>query len=396
MVIPETERDERGGIRMTGFRISSSILRAPKDIEKLLKKKQAKASAFEEPDTSNEESPPPAIRPYDFSFLEHGSELSKAQPRGKWRLLKKLGEGGGGIVHLASDRSILDPFIELEVNIPKAVNIGVMQYGDQKFKDSKQLLRIISRMLFPPPGALGALKEPLLERITDKSARERAEERFRREIEVLALPEKHPHLIKMLDHDPGMRWFVMELFEEGTLHENAAAFRGRLRKTLTAILGIVGVLDMLHKRNVIHRDIKPKNIFTSNRTRELVLADFGVVWRRDDDLTRLTEGSEAPGSANWMPNWIKHKQATLEDFTPSCDLYSLGKTIYYCIAGRNVEPSQLPRDDSDLTKLFPGLPGMSPLMEFLKGRVIVDEESACIQSAGEFRTALIEILSATT
>jgi len=397
VITPALERASSTTMRMRSFKVNSSIRRASRDIKKELSATQKPIHPPEEDEVALIDTPeePVILRPFDFAYLEFDSKISKEPPRGGvWRPLRLLGQGGGGIVHLACKSQLFDPYGTLERLHETVGELPGAGWPNDKFAASKRLMTSVSRMLFPPKDALGAIKEPLLDKITDRDSRAKAEERFSREIEALALSDKHPNLIRMLDHDPGKKWFVMEVFDEGTLHEHAVRFHGRVRKTLEVMIGVVGALDLLHKHGLIHRDIKPKNIFVANGCRRLVLADLGVVWRKEEDLTRLTEGSDVPGSRDWMPNWIKHKQKTLDDFSRSCDLYSLGKAIYWCVAGQNVEPSQLRKEDNDLTKLFPRRPEMEPLMEFFN-RVIVDDEEKCIQDAATFRKGLLEILNET-
>ena len=104
---------------------------------------------------------------------------------------------------------------------------------------------------------------------------------------------------------------------------------GPLAPHRAAALGaqLAGALAYVHERGVVHRDVKPANILVDDRTGQAKLTDFGVA--RLVDGTRLTEAGTTLGTANYLAP----EQATGDEVTPACDVYSLGLVLLECLTG---------------------------------------------------------------
>src|ERR687888_515411 len=109
---------------------------------------------------------------------------------------------------------------------------------------------------------------------------EQAEERLRIEADILKalVSPGHPHVVRYLDEGSNLGPFclVEEKLEGDTLSER---YRDKAADAPTAskyILQLLDALSYLHKRNVIHRDVKPNNIIV-DPSREVVLIDFDAV-----------------------------------------------------------------------------------------------------------------------
>ena len=89
---------------------------------------------------------------------------------------------------------------------------------------------------------------------------ENAQARLKNEINVMA-ETSHPNLLKIIDTDPDSKWFVSQYHSHGTLHDNLQQFAGDLLKALRAFRPLVAGVVELHKKSIVHRDIKPRNIF---------------------------------------------------------------------------------------------------------------------------------------
>jgi serine/threonine protein kinase len=86
-------------------------------------------------------------------------------------------------------------------------------------------------------------------------------------------------------------------------------------------------LSYIHKRGIVHRDIKPDNIFIVSDSRT-VLLDFGLALI--EDVTRLSRTTERPGTFPTMsPEQVLGKK--LDDRS---DIYSLGVTMYWAVTGK--------------------------------------------------------------
>ncbi len=138
-------------------------------------------------------------------------------------------------------------------------------------------------------------------------------------------------------------YLVMELVEHGSL-DSLIDERKRLTEyeSLEYGIQITSALGAAHARGMVHRDIKPGNMLISNDgTAKLV--DFGLAKFKDWE-----HGSDKAGSILATPYYLAPEklQGRTEDFRS--DMYSLGGTIFHCIAGR--PPFDAPTADEVIEK----------------------------------------------
>jgi serine/threonine protein kinase len=160
---------------------------------------------------------------------------------------------------------------------------------------------------------------------------ERAERqgRFRREaVAVAALA--HPNVATVHDagEHEGRPFLVMELLA-GTDFRNVLLDRGGLPVADVLAYGaqICAGLQHAHERGLVHRDIKPENLMLLPDG-VVKICDFGLVSRRDGDVTRYTEPQALLGS----PPYFTPEQAQGGEVTARSDLYSLGCVLYAMLA----------------------------------------------------------------
>jgi serine/threonine protein kinase len=151
------------------------------------------------------------------------------------------------------------------------------------------------------------------------------DERLKREIEILA-DVQHPHLIRMLAHDKSSAptWYVMPVMK-GVLKERKD-FKGNVLGVLRGMLDVARALSALHHhpKRIVHRDIKPGNIFMTDDGR-WILGDPGVAYRDDGkDMTTTRVWSK-----DWAPTWPDDKLCQ----SPKSDLYMLGATGLAVLVG---------------------------------------------------------------
>jgi len=174
-------------------------------------------------------------------------------------------------------------------------------------------------------GRLGALKvlPP------DRRKSEKAVARFRHEIKALQEFE-HPCILKLLDSNLEAEelWAVTEFLALGSLDKVLQTTAGDTWRTLRLARDIATALAEAHAKGIIHRDVKPKNIFLRSLD-QAVLGDFGIA--HDSDATQLTSTEENVGA-----HWFRPPEAEdgrIDDPPPNFDVYSLGKVIYVCMSG---------------------------------------------------------------
>jgi serine/threonine protein kinase len=221
---------------------------------------------------------------------------------------------------------------------------------------------------------LGALKifHP---RAAGPEAEQQALGRMRNEIAVLR--QKRPGLLKMLDHNESEGWIVTEYCPGGTLERHLPRYKGNVTLALAAFVPLVKTVAELHKEPIVHRDIKPQNIFVGEEG-ELLLGDFGIVFL-PNQAERLSVMGESVGPRDFMPPWIfLDEQPTIN---PQFDVYMLGKVLWCMVAGRLKLPREEFRDPRfNVTKLFPNDPNMHIINTILEKSVVAREQD-CLSSA---------------
>ena len=166
------------------------------------------------------------------------------------------------------------------------------------------------------------------------SGDERAREHFYREAR-LASSLAHPNVVSIIDfgEDPRLGAFmVMELLEGVTLSSRLAEGRFGMKAACDVILQIAEALDYIHKRQIVHCDIKPDNILLvstaagERRKHHVKLLDFG--------LARL--GSMTPRNSQAIdgtPEYLAPERITGLSPMPSMDIYGLGVLAYEIFTG---------------------------------------------------------------
>ena len=164
-----------------------------------------------------------------------------------------------------------------------------------------------------------------------------AAERFLREAQALALLA-HPNIVRVFDFGEaaGIPFYVMEYLEGKTVADHVAA--GPLDRKLALKLGrdLLAALEAAHNQAVVHRDVKPNNLFFIGGS--AILVDFGIAKRRTEQgdvdtpkRPRLTDPGAVPGTLDYMaPEQLAGGEAT-----PASDLYSAAMVIYEAYTGRH-------------------------------------------------------------
>jgi len=158
-------------------------------------------------------------------------------------------------------------------------------------------------------------------------------ERFRREAKS-AQAIAHPNVIEIFDQgetDEGVPYMVMERLEGQTL--SALVDGGPLapRRAVPIMIQVARGIARAHDLGVVHRDLKPDNIFVCRRPdgSDLVkILDFGIARSRSD--TRLTTAGELFGT----PQYLAPERITKGEAGPSVDLYALGVIFFEMLTAR--------------------------------------------------------------
>ncbi|MGP0222079.1 serine/threonine-protein kinase [Paenarthrobacter sp. NCHU4564] len=166
---------------------------------------------------------------------------------------------------------------------------------------------------------------------------------YRRELEIHSRL-KHRNVVRIrdggravLDQGSGeaRNFLVMELVDGQDLRSITHAGPVSSLRTAAWMTDIASALAHVHRRGVIHNDVKPGNIlvdFSRTHDGEARLTDFGIA---------LSSRHQAPGSSSGTPHYLSPEEVAGEPATAASDIYSLGLVALECLTG---------------TKAFPGPP----------------------------------------
>jgi eukaryotic-like serine/threonine-protein kinase len=168
-------------------------------------------------------------------------------------------------------------------------------------------------------------------------------ERFLREARA-ASALNHPGIctIHAIEEHDGRTFIAMELLEGQTLDKLIPLGALPIPRAIDIGIQLADALDAAHKKGIIHRDIKPANIFVTERNAVKILdfglakllpehhADFGGETTLGDSETLLLT---SPGTAVGTISYMSPEQARGEELDPRSDLFSLGCVLYQMTTG---------------------------------------------------------------
>lgn len=232
-------------------------------------------------------------------LLPEGSVLN-----GRYTIKEPLGEGGFSITYRA-------------VHNEMGKNVAVKEFfaRDYMYRDNR-----IS-------------KEVLLADPSDRTDLERDLQTFLGEARILAEMSSVRNVAHVMDYfrENGTAYIVMELIEGVSLEKRLQnGVQLTWEETVNRFLPVIDALAEVHKKGLIHRDIKPDNIIVSNDG-DYILIDFGAALHYSDAEAHsvyLTEG--------YAPKEQYLRNGVLGPYT---DVYAVCAVIYRCITGKIPEHS---------------------------------------------------------
>jgi len=164
--------------------------------------------------------------------------------------------------------------------------------------------------------------------IPPELATARAVERFRREARTLA-DLTHPNVVPVYDfgESEGLLYYTMQYIEGETVKARIERGPMATAETLGVATQLLEALEAVHRRGIVHRDVKPSNMMLVDA--RLVLVDFGISKRMTSSDETLTEPDGFIGTHGYTAPEAMSGEATAQS-----DLYSAGIVIYECLTGR--------------------------------------------------------------
>jgi tetratricopeptide (TPR) repeat protein len=158
--------------------------------------------------------------------------------------------------------------------------------------------------------------------------------RFSHEARALARLE-HPHIVRFVAYGvapSGEPYLALEWLDGETLEQRLAREGLRLEETIELARRVSAALAAAHACGVVHRDVKPSNIFLPGGAVERVkVFDFGIA-----RIAGATHGLTQAGTVLGTPGYMAPEQARgeTESFDARADVFSLGCVLFECLTGR--------------------------------------------------------------
>ena len=307
----------------------------------------------------------------------------------RWKVIEAIGSGGQGRVYKVFDTKRFGTTEEFRRWFQYSLHrLSLEKPNASTYNEDFERLEnsILTLVALQDPSQYCALK--VLHKPEEARDSKNAEDRIRKEIDAMA-KVSHPNLLRVVDFDAEAKWFVSPFFSRGTLASHKLLFAGEFVRSLRAIRPLVAGVAELHKSGIVHRDIKPQNVFL-DQNGGLVLGDFGLVFFTDEKHSRISNTFENVGSRDWMPAWAMGMR--IEDIKPSFDVFSLGKLLWSMVSGLPVLRLWYYQSDQfNVEKLFP----KAPFIQFanvLFAKCIVEDEADCLKDANALLSEIDNLL----
>jgi serine/threonine protein kinase/tetratricopeptide (TPR) repeat protein len=186
-----------------------------------------------------------------------------------------------------------------------------------------------------------SLGRPVAVKILPLEASADQVERFHREAQILA-QLSHPSIVpvyQVSSQDQDLNYYIMQWMEGETVQTRLSRGPMSPREAVDMGIDLLKALAISHKNKVIHRDVKPANVFLVDQ--RTVLADFGIAKGLTGDRSVLTKPAQMIGT----PAYMAPEQWEGSEVTESTDIYAVGLLLYEAMSGKRLMQSSIDAPD---------------------------------------------------
>lgn len=204
---------------------------------------------------------------------------------------------------------------------------------------------------------------------------------------------KHPGVVRIIDDDvdeEGTAFLVMELLEGRTLDAEWEEKRQlQPERVAHLVIKLLDVLAAIHAEGIVHRDVKPENVF---------LTEDGGLKVLDLGIARVIESRTQTklGILMGTPGFVAPEQAlgNAPAIDARTDVFSVGALMYATLTGEVIHPGATPMEQMVLAASKPArsvrtvLPSLSPMLATVVDTALAFEKDERYASALDMKTAL--------
>ncbi|MCK0165678.1 serine/threonine-protein kinase [Marinobacter sp. S6332] len=222
---------------------------------------------------------------------------------------------------------------------------------------------------------------------------EELRQRFSREIRAVG-KLSHPNIVGIFDTDEAQGangaiepYFVMEFVDGQDLQAYlTGGTRFPLTKTIDIACQVLDAFEYTHKLGIIHRDVKPANIFLTEDGR-IKIADFGIARVDNSSLTQT-------GAVMGTPNYMSPEQCSGQVMDSRSDLFSIAVVLYELLTGEKAFSAnsvhatmmKLVQSNPEPPSVFN--PSLPKSLDAVMAKALAKSPDDRFQSAAEFARAL--------
>ncbi|MFN6527967.1 protein kinase domain-containing protein [Nostoc sp. ChiSLP03a] len=242
--------------------------------------------------------------------------------RGRYKIVRKLGQGGFGETYLAED-----------MDLPRNPYCVVKQFKPQ---------------------------------LTNPQALQQAMRLFDTEADVLYRLGNHEQIPRLLAHfEENQEFYLVQEYVQGDdlSTELKPGQQWNQEKVIAFLRDILKILEFVHQQNVIHRDIKPANLIRRAADGKLFLIDFGAVKEISTLMANNQGRTVAVGTPGYMPSEQYNGQPQL-----CSDIYAVGMIGIQALTG--ILPLKLPIDPKTLEFIWRNQVQVNPQLADILDRMV--------------------------